>query len=390
MVFDELILCQCICGGNHHFLFWYSFGYFGSEVLLIVFESLHFLLFTASARAVISALVVLLVPPRLLRPRCCQCHSYGHLHWITRLASTSAAFRVADFPTTVGGGRVGVGAGVTVPLPCLGLLGVQAPLPWVEGPGFWAPVWLRGTRVICSTAADAGFFTCLGADVARRQKFHVPTLWLLPSFLGVLALSWPGAPGLWVLPPLTEFQALQPLLLGWVPGSQALPRFLESLVLDTTTVPGTSGHGCCHCCQGHQGLGCSPCCWEGWGHRHCHFYWGRGRRLGHEHHHSSQSLQLRASPWFLGPPFVGTAVVPRASGPVCCLSSQCLCLWLLQRFLEPLISGDAEGPGASSLRSHCHCFPGSVTSMRTSPLTFRCTDVWIPQAFWYAVQRILC
>ena len=37
MVFDELILCLHICGGNHLFLFEYSFGYFGSGHLGLAF-----------------------------------------------------------------------------------------------------------------------------------------------------------------------------------------------------------------------------------------------------------------------------------------------------------------------------------------------------------------
>ena len=36
MVFDELILCWCICGSNHLF-FGYSFGYFGSGLLGLMF-----------------------------------------------------------------------------------------------------------------------------------------------------------------------------------------------------------------------------------------------------------------------------------------------------------------------------------------------------------------
>ena len=46
------------------FLISNGFGYFGSELLLVVFESLHFPPSTASARGVISALLVLLVPVR--------------------------------------------------------------------------------------------------------------------------------------------------------------------------------------------------------------------------------------------------------------------------------------------------------------------------------------
>ena len=74
------------------FLFGYSSGYFGSELLLVVFESLHFPPSTAYARGVISALLMPLVPPRLLVPfffwcqcsvRCC--HSGHHSE------STSAA-----------------------------------------------------------------------------------------------------------------------------------------------------------------------------------------------------------------------------------------------------------------------------------------------------------
>ena len=33
MAFDELILCLCICGSNHLFLFDYGFGWFGSSHL---------------------------------------------------------------------------------------------------------------------------------------------------------------------------------------------------------------------------------------------------------------------------------------------------------------------------------------------------------------------
>ena len=43
MVFDELILCWCICGSNHLFLFWYVFGYFGSGHLGLVFLQWLFL-----------------------------------------------------------------------------------------------------------------------------------------------------------------------------------------------------------------------------------------------------------------------------------------------------------------------------------------------------------
>src|SRR3712207_5191394 len=41
MVFDELILCQCFCGGNHLFLLGYGFGYFDSSQLCLMF--LHWL-----------------------------------------------------------------------------------------------------------------------------------------------------------------------------------------------------------------------------------------------------------------------------------------------------------------------------------------------------------
>ena len=37
MVFDELVLCLCICGSNHFFLFGSRFGYFGSGHLGLVF-----------------------------------------------------------------------------------------------------------------------------------------------------------------------------------------------------------------------------------------------------------------------------------------------------------------------------------------------------------------
>ena len=36
-MFDELILYQCICGSNHLFLLKYSFGYFGSGLLGLMF-----------------------------------------------------------------------------------------------------------------------------------------------------------------------------------------------------------------------------------------------------------------------------------------------------------------------------------------------------------------
>ena len=65
MVFDELVLCWYIFDSNH-------LSYLGTalvtlvlELLLVVFESLHFLLFTASARGIVSALIV---PLRLLVP----------------------------------------------------------------------------------------------------------------------------------------------------------------------------------------------------------------------------------------------------------------------------------------------------------------------------------
>ena len=37
MVLDELMLCWCICGTNHLFLFGYSFGYFSSGPLGLMF-----------------------------------------------------------------------------------------------------------------------------------------------------------------------------------------------------------------------------------------------------------------------------------------------------------------------------------------------------------------
>lgn len=38
---------------------------------------------------------------------------------------------------------------------------------------------------------------------------------------------------------------------------------------------------------------------------------------------------------------------------------------------------------------HWNSSSGSATSMRSSPPTFRCTDAWISQASWCALQRIL-
>nr|XP_044632681.1 interleukin-31 receptor subunit alpha [Equus asinus] len=67
-----------------------GFGYFDSELLLVVFENLCFPLSTASARVV--SVLMLLVPLSLLVPCCLQCHcSRGCCHWIHQTVSTSAA-----------------------------------------------------------------------------------------------------------------------------------------------------------------------------------------------------------------------------------------------------------------------------------------------------------
>lgn len=98
---------------------------------------------------------------------------------------------------------------------------------------------------------------------------------------------------------------------------------LQPLVFGAGTLFGTSGHKHCCCCQGYLGLGCSPC-WKGQCWWCC--YRGRERVLGHSYHWGSWSLWLWAcsDSWrlpecgltgFLGPPFVGVASGPGASGP---------------------------------------------------------------------------
>ena len=93
---------------------------------------------------------------------------------------------------------------------------------------------------------------------------------------------------------------------------------------------------------------------------------------------------------FLEPPFVGPAVIPGASGvwdawfPGAFIHGHYFSSWHLwsqmwPQFLEPLVSEAAAS-----------CSPVSTTSSRSGPSTFRCIDVWITQAFWYAVQRVVC
>ena len=86
MVFDELIICWLFCDGNHLFLFGYGFGYFSSELLLIVFESLHFTPSTASAKSIMSTLLVPLVLLELLVSCCLNVTEVSSdTIWVTRL-----------------------------------------------------------------------------------------------------------------------------------------------------------------------------------------------------------------------------------------------------------------------------------------------------------------
>ena len=72
-------------------------------------------------------------------------------------------------------------------------------------------------------------------------------------------------------------------------------------------------------------------------------------------------------PGFLGPPLVGPTIVPGVSGQRYHCSSQNL----QSQELPPLL-------------------PDPTASRRSRPPTFSFTDVWIPQAFWCAVQGVLC
>ena len=90
-MFDELILWQCICGTNHLFLFGCDFGYFGYELLLVVFDSMHFLPSTGCQKyhqcfpcATCTSRVTAAL---LLRWHC----SLKRCHWGHLTASTSAA-----------------------------------------------------------------------------------------------------------------------------------------------------------------------------------------------------------------------------------------------------------------------------------------------------------
>ena len=148
--------------------------------------------------------------------------------------------------------------------------------------------------------------------------------------------------------------------------------------MSTAAVPGTSDHKHSHQCWRYQCLGCSPCCWEGQGSRHCLSGTWRGLRLG-----------TTSVPRTL---VLGTLVLPGASGSVDCLSSWSFCSWSFLQSLQPLVAGTTTVPGASDFGSgSCFCCsPGSTTSTISSPPAFRCIDAWISRAFLWAVQRILC
>ena len=101
----------------------------------MVFESLYFSSFTASARGIISALLVLLVSLGLLVPCCVQCHcSLGCCHQGHQAASTPAASRVTWVLCTSPGSLwpwmlLPRAPPVLLILGCLGVL--VAPLPGV-------------------------------------------------------------------------------------------------------------------------------------------------------------------------------------------------------------------------------------------------------------------
>ena len=64
--------------------------------------------------------------------------------------------------------------------------------------------------------------------------------------------------------------------------------------------------------------------------------------------------------------------------------------WVLLQFLGPLFAGSVVDPRISAFGSCHHQSPSSTASRGSSTLTFRCRDAWISQAFWCAVQRVLC
>ena len=151
--------------------------------------------------------------------------------------------------------------------------------------------------------------------------------------------------------------------------------FLQPLVLDTGTIRGTSGHRHCHCCQEYWDFGCSLTVEraevKGTSTRGGGEGWVTGifmvpRASSHGSCRSSWLFQECGLPGFLGPLFMGST-----------------------QFLGPLFAGTATDPGTSSLRSCHHCSPGSTTSRKSKPPTFRCIDSSISQVFWYAMQRVL-
>lgn len=72
MLFDELILCWYICDSNHLYLFGYSFGYFGSGHLGLVF--FHLLSVVSDAAVQFTTCTAV---SGLSWGACCSCHC----HW---------------------------------------------------------------------------------------------------------------------------------------------------------------------------------------------------------------------------------------------------------------------------------------------------------------------